>query len=212
MKKNLRNLSLPAGILGVALLLVCASANATTINITVDENGNYSSSDGIIVGSGVASESYFYPDASLLTYYFSTETSPVDLASYVPVEGAVYIYSDAGHTHLADVIVLAPDGPSYLFFMSLGDVGTKAYVTTLPSWVSGLTTIASLTEGTGGITTYTPTGPNGPNAQPGFMDDATVTYTFENTVPDAGSSAMLLGMGVLALAGFRRKFNFKTQS
>jgi hypothetical protein len=200
------------GISAGALLLACASANAIPADsITVDDNGNYSSSpSGLIIGSSVASQTYFSPAATVLTYYFSTV---YPLSSIVPVEGVVDIYSDAAHTELADVVVFAPNGPSYIYFMSLDNPSSLAYVSSVPAFVSDLTVIASVTEGAGGVTTYTPTGPNGPDAQPGFTDNATMTYTFvdNSSVPDGGATIVLLGLGLLGVYAVSRKLSRQAQ-
>jgi hypothetical protein len=197
-----------AGLIGSALLLACASANAISISYTVDENGNYTTSpNGLITSAGLAGDTYLGSGKTVLQYDLSTV---YPASSYVPVEGALYIYNDAAHTILSDVIVFLPNGPSHLYFMSLDNNGDKAdvssaTVTAITSRLPSNANFWSVTEGANGVTIYTPTGPNGPTAQPGFMDNATATYTFEsNEVPDGGTTVGLLGMGLVGLASLKK--------
>ena len=202
------NLSGIAGMAASALLLACASANATpnTLSITVDENGNYSSSPSGAISGYVMGINHFTDTGSYLTYEIANLTPGL-----VPVDGALYIYDDAAHTVLSDIIVFEANGPSYIYFLSfdsngdLADVGSGAAI---PSWITALTVTNAVTEGANGVTVYTPTGPNGPLEQPGFTDNYTVTYTFESSgVPDGGTTIALLGMGLLGISALRRKLS-----
>jgi hypothetical protein len=207
MKKTLSLLA----ILSAAILIMSNVGRAQVyITATMDENGNFSSSDGLIASSALATETYFYPDATVLTYSLSTV---YPLSGYVPVEGTLWIYDDAAHTQLSDVVVFAPNNPSYIYFMSLDNGGQLADVVSLPAFVTGpilsSQATATATEDANGVVTYTPTGPNGPTAQPGFMDNATITYTFVSAVPEPTSlelmAAVLLGMCLLGMRAVRRQ-------
>ena len=200
-----------AGVIGSTLLLACASASAVNISYTVDENGHYSSNPiGLITSAGLAADTYLGSGKTVMQYDLSTV---YPASSYVPVEGALYIYQDAAHTILSDVVVFLPNGPSYLYFMSLDNHGDLADVSSLTSaavisHLPGTAASLSVTEGADGVTSYTPTGPNGPLAQPGFMDNATVTYTFQSneSVPDGGTTIGLLGIGLVGVSSLRRLF------
>ena len=223
MKHSIRNkvgFLIQVSIMGSALFLACASANAisSTTTMTVDENGNYSSDSpfgAVIVSSGVVPIRVGSQVGSALGYQYS-QVYPK--SCLVPVEGAVYIWDDAAHTILSDVIGFLGDGPSEIYFVSLDSGGDLADASSVPSSLSGLANRVNLTEGANGVTIYTPQGPNGSGAQPGYMDNAGgvgrqgnfATYTFVSSdeavsTPDGGSTVTLLGLGLAAMGMIVRK-------
>jgi len=201
-------LSIFAGISACAVLLACASANAQVsfgnLGITMDENGNSSSAPPLAISSaGLATDTDFGSGQTVLQYNFGST-----LAALAPVVGALSIYDDAAHTILSDVIVF---DLTKIYFMSLDNGGDMADVSSATelsvlSHLPSTAAYASVTEGANGVTVYTPQGPNGPNEQPGFMDDWTVTYTFDSRgVPDGGSTLCLMGGAILVLGALRRR-------
>jgi len=202
-----RNSSLiHASLIGSALLLACASANAVPTTVTLNlQTGAVTSSS--LYGSFLSAGSDVNNPAgttlgTVLSYAFPTV---YPASSLQPENGVVYIYADAAHTELRDVIGFAYDGPSYMVVMSLVP-GYAGYVSSLPNLTSigNLADAVYLTEGAGGVTTYSPTG----QPQPGFLDDGGLpeTYTFNDpTVPDGGTTVGLLGMSLVGLASLRKR-------
>ena len=204
--KNMINSSLAAGILAGVLLLACASAKATAISITVDENGN-ATSTGNILSQGFMGVEEWTSSGNVLKYDTSSST-------YAMAAGVVLIYDGSIGGTLSDEIVFFPDGVWYLEFMSFDHTGALADApnSTFPVPPVNYTYLAqvSLTEGANGVTTYTPgsTGSIEDESDPGYISGYTTTYTFESDdpVPDGGATAGLLGMGLLGIAALKRKF------
>jgi hypothetical protein len=205
------------------VLLACASANAQ-VNVTVDENGNVTSSSpfGPFLNAGTVTANPYALSDTALVYAYS---SAYPKSSLVPVNGVVNIFADAAHTDLIDVIAFENGTPSFLIDMDLVNDGSKADVSSIPASILTLEAspsesfaVVNLTEGMCGITTYTPGGPNGtPNVGPGYMDDAgpagaavsETTYTFitetSYCAPDGGTTLCLLGSSLLVLGVLRRR-------
>jgi len=199
MNKNQISPLIQAAVLGGALLLVCASASAIpgSISITVDENGN-ATSTGNILTQGYMGVEEWTSSGWVLKYDTSSST-------YAMAGGVVLIYDDAAHTMLSDEIAFFPDGVWYLEFMSFDKGGDLADApnSTIPNINYTYLAQASLTEGANGDTTYTPT-----SGQPGYISGFDTTYTFESApdpVPDGGATVGLLGMGLIGLASLRMR-------
>jgi hypothetical protein len=208
-----------------AVLTACASANAQdTITLNL-ETGAVSSSTGLtspptpFIGPGALTSLTGFgaspSDPLYLSYPFSTETSPIDYASLVPEPGEIFIYDSTVHTpaNLINVIGFLVDNPSYVVDVSLVP-GTPGYLSGgLPAdFVNfvgnfGEYESVSLTEGAGGVTTYTPTG----QPQPGYIDDGgtPVTYNFDTPsgVPDGGTTLWLMGASMFVLGALKRRLH-----
>jgi hypothetical protein len=199
------NLSILAGMFVGAVFLACVSANAqlNPVSVTVDENGNATSTGNILTQGTMGVEEWASPavQVNVLKYWFNNPPFSTDTPG-----GVVLIYDDAAQTKLSDVISFFPDGVQYLEFMSLDNNGDKADIASIPFDYTYLTQI-KLTEGANGDTTYTP-GSSDPGSLAYYGDS--VTYTFESSdpkVPDGGSTACLMGSAMLVLGALRRKLN-----
>jgi hypothetical protein len=212
------NLSNCATILAGAALLACASANAQTTTVTIDENGNVTSDAtytgiGAFLNAGTTTADLggfgLGYTGSVLSYAWSAASSPLS-----PVQGFYNIYNGSvAPGNLIDVIQFLNDGPSYILDFSAVS-GSTAYDPTDLSTVLANEDVAKwgptvdLIEGMCGVTSVIATGPNGPTAYPGFMDHGgTITYTFDTGsayCPDGGATFGLLGLSLFVIAAVRR--------
>ncbi len=205
--------SLQTGMLCGAFMLFCASASAIpyteNLNDIAPAGTEMGPGNGPPLSVGVTADGYA-GGHSTLTFALSNNGG-----NQLQV-GDVLIYCDPAQTVLMDVLRFEDWGVGYVFVYSTPAGGPNLGDTGLPTTLQANT--ISFTEqfnGTNyGLFNYTPT-----VGEPGYSTynpGQTVGYTYDFTsdstgtwsVPDGGTTASLLGMGVLALAGFRRKFNF----
>ncbi len=201
----------------LALLFAASSAQATLVNITLDENGNatFGGATGIILNQqgadshASASGNPGGNGATTLDYLYAPPTS-----TFISM-GWVAIYDDANKTILSDLIhfdssiTIGTTTYEQIFFYSSDNRGALAD-NPLPSGTYGagdpnhganvLATILSsaqkITEGANGITAYAPT-----SGQPGFENVAGGSPSFSYDFVSAPEPSTYVA-GVLLLIPF----------
>jgi hypothetical protein len=224
MKQNQMSGLIQAGIIGSALLLVCASARAIPYTEILHENDPLGVQTGPgnspPTSMGVIPDNSGFPEQSVgghstLAYALSNN------GGNQMVPGDVLIYRDAAHTVLSDVLRFEDYGVGYVFIYS-GVTGVSLPLelanTGLPTAFQA-NSIAFTEEFNGtsyGLFDYTPTA-----GEPGYSTyvfntplgtiSPGLNYTYNFTsdevstgVPDGGATVGLLGMGLVGLASLRK--------
>ena len=210
MKTSLR-LPFVALLLAVALIVLTGNnvhaVLLQTLLINVDEQGNGTYE---IVGSGSGSLTYFVGQdpgpgglSNALVYQFSGPLSVVVTA------GDLFLMDPLGGT--SDVIRFNPgtsqSNPSQLVFYSLpggGELADTGFPT--QNYTNQKTILEDEILGT----TYTPAA-----GEPGSISGLNVIYKFlsgpndvPTSVPETGSTILLLGFGLIGMIGVRRAMRF----
>jgi hypothetical protein len=185
-----------------ALLLGVALHNASAVTgITVDENGNWSTTDLSILSwtSATPPGPPFAPAGLLQTLDYALP--------FQVTKGAVLIYEDPAQTILSDVIWF--DGPldpnSHMYFYSDNTDGSDSLAdqngVPSPTINFGVNTVKVTEqgmEGDNGYFNYTPT-----TGMPGFNAGG-VTYNFISDVPEP-TTIGLVAIGLLGVLTIRRR-------
>jgi hypothetical protein len=213
MKKNILNASLQTGILVGALLLACASAQATGLSISFDGNGHITGNTANWFpsqGDGNPGPIFLGPTTDGLGASYSPETpNGMDLS------GDLFIYCDAAHQNLMDILRFTATGQQYISVYSASGLGgtaladkgfTTAFVNSVKA--DGLPQLSVMAENLGGYAgyVYLPT-----TGEPAFGGNITYNFTSDElygsgnwAVPDGGTTVGLLGMGLAGLASLRK--------
>jgi hypothetical protein len=216
---NIIGRSIIGGVAASILLFGSFSGKAVTYTMNLGENDPAGTStgpgngppvsQGVIADNGAATHPPFVSGPNTLAYALS-----INGANQL-IPGDVLIYEDAAHTILSDILRFENWGVGYVYVYSALDDGvTKLADNPFPT-VLQANTISFTEQFNGsayGLFGYTPTA-----NQPGFSDaplgGVAFTYAYDFTsdeprsVPDGGTTAALLGLGLLAVGAVRRKLS-----
>jgi len=119
--------------------------------------------------------------------------------------------SDRLHTFGTDMTITFSQNISSILFYLLEDGGSSTLDFGLtPGFVSGFVTInGTAVTGTtsGGIVRFSGLNTNTLTSYTSIFDGMDVAWVVESTVPDSGSSALLLGISLAGVGWLRRKFS-----